>query len=344
MSKTIQTTILALPLLCSLASAQLIAPEVHVEGTPLFTPADVQATRSYQMRGAFPGTEAANQLGQLLMVRANGFGPIAPVNLQASPDGDKLVYIGQDDPTNVIEIDVHTGDLSFCAGMQGLEVDGDTPNLPGRNEAVRAALAHLEALNLLPENLNELVVSHVGGLRMAGQNEDGSSLDFAKLVTVHFGRKIDGLPVSGPGSKMIVHLGEGSSLMGLQRRWIETIPTSHESSEFLSGAETVSAVVEHLAEEWDRAQTIEAERPQLGLFDDGHGRIEPAYFFLATLSYDPQVHEFAKSEPTREYFGVIPALRTAQARFRQLAKKPTEITATPATHVDPSDDDEPSGL
>ena len=343
MTKTIQTTLLALPLLCGIASAQLTGPEVLVEGAPVFTPVDIDATRSFEMRGTFPGTEAATELAQRLMVRGSGIGPVAPVTLTPSADGSKLMFIGQDDPSNVIEIDNTTGDISFCRGMKGLEVDGDTPNLPGRNAAVRAAIEHLEALNLLPENMNELTLNHVGGLRMAGQNEDGSSLDFAKLVTVHFGRQIDGLSVSGPGSKIIVQLGENAELVGLQRRWIEIEADAHDGAEFLNAAETVEAVTEHLATEWDRAMKIESERPQLGLFDDGQGRIEPAYFFLATLSYDAQIHDFAKDGSTSEYLGVVPALRTAQARFQQLAKKPAAVQGTAATsHIDPADDDEPS--
>ena len=343
MTKTIHTTLLALPLLCAVATAQQpTGPEVLIAGTPLFTPADVDATRSFQMRGSFPGSEAATELAQRLMARGTGFGPAIPVTLTPSADGSKLMFIGQDDPSNTIEIDNTTGDLSFCRGLMGLEVDGDTPNLPGRNAAVRAAIEHLEALNLMPENRGEMVLNHVGGLRMAAQNEDGSSLEFDKLVTVHFGRTIDGLPVSGPGSKIIVHLGENAELVGMQRRWIELKPLAHQASEFLSPAETMAKVSEHLSTEWNRAERVESERPQLGFFDDGQGRIEPAYFFRATLSYDAEVHAFAKGEYTSDYLGVVPALRTAEARFQQLSPKPAEVKGTTAAHVDPADDDEPS--
>ena len=58
------------------------------------------------------------------------------------------------------------------------------------------------------------------------------------------------------------------------------------------------------------------------------------------------MHEFAKNDDdVSDYFGVVPALRTSQARFQQLAPVPADaksIEGAAATHVDPVDDDEPS--
>jgi hypothetical protein len=106
--------------------------------------------------------------------------------------------------------------------MKAYAIEGDTPSLPGRALAVPVALMHLQLLDLLPAETGELFVQHVGGMRQNKVMEDGSTGYYDKLVTVHFGRKIDGIEVSGPGSKIVVHLGAYGELAGLNRRWVET--------------------------------------------------------------------------------------------------------------------------
>ena len=355
MSNTIQNKSLALLALTfclsTSASAQFIdlrnpGPRVTVAGTPQTMHIEAGATRSFQMRGRFAGIEAANDISGRLMARGRGLAAPMDLNLTPSSDGSQLSFIDAEDPSAFVSVNPTTGDISFCRGMRGFEVAGNTENLPQGEDAVRSALDHLERLNLMPANRSELVVQHIGGLRMSERSEDGTTADFDKLVTVHFGREIDGLAVGGPGSKITMHLGANGELVGMQRRWIELEANAHSDEEFLSRNETVGSVEGHLRNEWSRAMNVNSGRPQIGLFDDGHGTIEPAFFFQAELEYDATIHEFAKGEYTNQYLGIVPALRQSRARFDQQAKAPVQAkhSAGAMSPINPQDDDEPSNF
>ena len=340
---------LALTLSSTSALAQELAPttgpEVVMEGAPFTTHVEAGSTRSYSMQGSFTGAEAAQDLSQRLMARGRIMRTPINVNLTTSPDGTKLSFVDKDDPSAFVQIDNTTGDISFCRGMKGLEVQANTPNLPRDNDATRVALKHLEDLGLMPAKREELMLQHIGGLRMSSRSEQGETADFQKLVTVHFGRIIDGVQVGGPGSKITVHLGADGELVGLQRRWVEVEAKSHETSDFFSRNETLNLATDHLRTEWDRAERVVSTRPDMGLFDDGRGRIEPAYFFKAELSYDEEKHEFARGDFEANYLGVVPALRSSKASFRQ--QDPAPVAPTKASTADAASpeqvgDDEPS--
>lgn len=350
MSNNIQIKSLALLALtlAGTASAQEITvptagPNVTVAGAPQTTHVEMGATRSFKMRGRFAGIEAANELSGRLMARGRSLAAPMELNLTLSPDGSQLIFIDSEDPSAFVQVSPKTGDISFCRGMKGFEVEENTKNLPEGDGAIRTAIDHLQRLNLMPSKRAELVVQHIGGLRMSQRSEDGSTADYDKLVTVHFGREIDGLPVGGPGSKITVHLGANGELVGMQRRWIEFNAQANSDEAFLSRNETLASAESHLRKEWANALNVTSERPQLGLFDDGNGMIEPAFFFRAELEYDAEVHEFAKGDYTNDYLGIIPALRQSRARFQQLEEAPVLAqTAGDTPPVDPVDDDEPS--
>jgi hypothetical protein len=347
--KTTTLACLALALSGTNALAQKLVPttgpEVVMEGAPITTHVEAGATRSFSMKGSFAGAKAAQELSQRLMARGRVLRTPIKVNLTASPDNSKLSFVGKEDPSAFVQIDNTTGDISFCRGMKGLEVKGNTPNLPRDGAATSAAIRHLDALGLLPAKREEMMLQHIGGLRMSSRNEQGETADFEKLVTVHFGRVIDGVQVGGPGSKITVHLGADGELVGLQRRWIEVEATSHRTRDFLSRSETLNLATDHLRTEWDRAERVVSTRPDMGLFDDGRGRIEPAFFFKADLTYDEEKHEFARGDFAANYLGVVPALRNSKASFRQQSvapAAPSTSSATDSVTTEPAGDDEPS--
>lgn len=318
-------------------------PVVSVAGAPQTMHVEMGATRSFEMAGQFAGVEAANDVAGRLMARGRHLAAPMQLNLIPNADGTKLGFVDSEDPSAFVTVDQRTGDLSFCRGMQGFDASGHTENLPRGENAVRSAIEHLERLGLMPTKRDEMVVQHIGGLRMSERSEDGTTADFDKLTTVHFGRTIDGMPVGGPGSKITVHLGANGDLVGMQRRWIETEAQAHTDEEFFSRNESVASVESHLRSEWSRAMKVTSAAPQLGLFDDGRGTIEPAFFFRAELEYDTELHEFAKGDYTNEYLGILPALRTSRAQFEQQVKAPVQAQQAPAqAQIDPADDDEPS--
>ena len=87
--------------------------------------------------------------------------------------------------------------------------------------APQMAARLLKDLGVMPGRVGEMVLEHVGGLDMGVHRTDGTTELFKKLVTVRFSRQLDGLPVEGPGSRIIVRMGSGGELAGLIRRWNE---------------------------------------------------------------------------------------------------------------------------
>jgi hypothetical protein len=94
------------------------------------------------------------------------------------------------------------------------------PKLPERDAAIKATEDFLRTNNLFPKDSRELKLVHYGGIRsntvIDGQKA-GPITD--KLITVTYGRLVDGLPVIGPGSKLVANIGEGGELVGLVYRW-----------------------------------------------------------------------------------------------------------------------------
>ena len=93
------------------------------------------------------------------------------------------------------------------------------PQLPAKGEAISLAEHFLNDNKLSPRNKNELKVVNVGGLRSSSVIDGkraGPIID--KLVTVRYGRVIDNLPVVGPGSKIVVNLGNNGEVMGVIRQ------------------------------------------------------------------------------------------------------------------------------
>ena len=71
----------------------------------------------------------------------------------------------------------------------------------------------------LPENKEEVVLARVGGLGMTVSKDGKSSNKYEKLVTVFFRRVLQEVRVQGPGSRILVHLGEQAALVGVIRNW-----------------------------------------------------------------------------------------------------------------------------
>jgi hypothetical protein len=191
--------------------------------------------------------------------------------------------------------------------------NGDTPGLPGKEEAVNLALNYLDALNLMPSNPAEMVVAHIGGLNMGIVHEDGTTGDYNKMVSVYFSRKIDGIEVTGPGSKIIVHLGADGALTGIIRRWSEVKSINVTSAAFVNRKEAIRRLNMKLTNEWNAAFEIECATPELVIFDDGHGVLECAYAANARI-----FHELAGHYTTEApYLAVVPAVMTPMAWYAQ---------------------------
>ena len=350
-TKTSRATALLILGFSTLASAQSAGaggstgPLIELTGPPVLSETMRVQVPIFRQREAFGGLEAAQQVADRLL-SATRPGKVT-ASLSLSADGRSFRHADPVDGSAFLRVDRTTGDISFNRGMQdlGMELEADTPDLPQGQDAVRTALVRLMELDLMPEDPSQLVLHHVGGLGMSSADEEGSSREFRKLVTVHLGRRIGGLEVGGPGSKIVVHLGEGGRLVGLHRRWTELEVQANDTPQLVRAEEVERRVREHLDSTFHLAKAIRSEAPELGLFDDGRGVVEATWFFATELTHvaeggvEAAGVPFVQQEERMSYLGTVSAVRKPIARLRNpiLPEQPQG----PGRARETSGDDEP---
>jgi hypothetical protein len=246
---------------------------------------------------------------------------------EMKPDASHhLIQVGADDPSASFRLDRRTGSFSFNGGFRSYLGGQSTSGLPQPEQAVELARRHLDDLGLLPASQDQLFVQHVGGIRAAERNEQGALQAGDKLVTVHFGRKIGGVEVGGPGSKIVVTMGSGGELVALYRRWLEGSEERKRPGELLSRKEVLAAVRAAVIRDAVEAERVKIATPEAGYYDDGEGNIEPAYFVVAELVFDDAKD---RHRGTERYLEVIPALKAPRAVFVQETRAEKSPAAAP---------------
>ena len=225
----------------------------------------------------------------------------------------RLIFTSEEDASSVFDIDSATGTFLFNSGLKGYSDEGATRGLPSLKEAPETAREYLAKLRYLPMNEKELVVERVGGLAMAAAKEGKTSEPYHKLVTVYFGRVIDGLRVQGRGSRILVHLGENSALVGVIRSWAEVKPQEIDRDDVKRDDLILREIDRRLFRMADRAREVVIREAELVLFDDGRGVVEPAIHVVATARYEgPQRAKEGTEIPVDFY---VPALLRSEAYY-----------------------------
>ncbi|XOF33428.1 MAG: hypothetical protein ACL93V_15730 [Candidatus Electrothrix sp. YB6] len=224
----------------------------------------------------------------------------------------------ENDPAGYLALE--GDDVVFNKGTKKYEGDGDTSNLPGKNEAVRIAKKHMADLGILKGSIrSELKLAHVGGVNKAVYNsEDGTSQDYKKLVTVYYDRRIKDVPVVGH-SRMVVTLGEDGELAGLIKKWTKMSKNlKFDANDYLSETQVKKQVKEMLTRHYkkskkDLVDSLNVTDARYILYDDGT-TIEPALFTLG---------EVAQYDGT-SYDGdwIIPVLKNPKANYKILSDVP----------------------
>ena len=291
-------------------------PTVRMRPEKFETAKQKNSLKAYRMRGGYKGDAEAKALADRLF-KAGGLKESAALTDDKS---NHKLYVSKGDPSAHFRIDRTSGDFSFNKGLKQYLATSASSGLPGKDKAVELAKKHLADLGLMPEKQNEMVVRHVGGLKQVDVTADGKATEQDRLVTVHFGRKIDGIDVGGPGSKIVVDLGANGELVGLTRRWIEVTEEKKNDADFKSQADVVNNVKDKLRRDAAKAKSVDASGPDFGYFDDGKGNIEPAYFFTADVTYDIESERGGRKEHKEKHHGAVSALRRSRADFEQLEK------------------------
>ncbi|NTU58652.1 MAG: hypothetical protein HGB00_07005 [Chlorobiaceae bacterium] len=226
--------------------------------------------------------------------------------------GGRYVFTSPEDPSAVFDIDPTTGSFLLNYGFKKYTHEFSTLNLPSASQAPELARKHLAETGFLPANEREMVVGHVGGLNLGVTKYGRSTGDYKKLVTVQYNRVLEGLPVQGPGSRIIVHLGEDGALAGLIRNWPDVTAKAIAKSELKSNAVISKEIRQQLRLTAGDAKEIAIRQASLVLYDDGRGTIEPAVYVVADARYLGPRNETLVNNPVDFY---VPVLKVPGAYY-----------------------------
>ncbi|NTW51646.1 MAG: hypothetical protein HGB22_03565 [Chlorobiaceae bacterium] len=226
--------------------------------------------------------------------------------------GGRYVFTSESDRSATFDIDAATGSFLWNFGLKKYTHEHPTLNLPTADQAPAVARKRLAETGYLPANERELVVTHVGGLDMGVAKYGFNPLTFKKLVTVQFGRVLNGLPVQGPGSRIVVSLGEDGALAGLIRNWPEVTSAKIASNKLKSNPAIRKEIRLQLRKEAGDAVSTSIRNASLVLFDDGRGVIEPAVYVVADARYTGPRNETLVNNPVDFY---VPVLKKPEAYY-----------------------------
>ncbi|HEV2830143.1 MAG TPA: hypothetical protein VGW76_21265 [Pyrinomonadaceae bacterium] len=230
-------------------------------------------------------------------------------NLYKSDD-NTIYFTSKDDVSETFENDLNNGNFTFNRSMKQY-MGTNAPQLPAREEAIRRAEEFLNNNGLMPKNRNELTLAHYGGLRAAAVIDGktaGPVID--KLVTVTYGRKVDDVSVYGPGSKVVVHLGNKGEVMGAIYRWRELNASSRkqvQAEEMISQQEAEELAKRQIMTEFGQETSYRILGSRRGYYDNNAKLLQPVYTFEVEINMqqrDQHVKPFT-------YLCVIPLLRNS---------------------------------
>ena len=218
-----------------------------------------------------------------------------------------------------LEHDLNTGNFTFNRGMTKY-LNDFIPQLPTPQEALKIADRFLASNALSPRNSKEFKLLHQGGVRattVQNGNKPGPIID--KLITLNYGRVIDSLPVLGPGSKMVINIGDKGEVTSLIRRWRELSRLARKKIDLdqqISQEEAQSLARRQIVAEFGTKAKFEISRSFKAYYDNNGQIIQPVYAFETTINLgDQNVQPF-------NYLCVIPFAKNAPERLNLFVTDP----------------------
>jgi len=144
-------------------------------------------------------------------------------------------------------------------------------------------------------------------------------MSFDKLKVVTYSRQINGLPVIGPGSKIVVTIGNNGVVEGVIKRWRPFRTLSAPKAivavnTVVDPATALAAFSKRLSQQFPRAiPTI--QNMDVALYDSNEKAIQPVYVFETNLLTQRQGPGADSSD---QFLGVAPALTSAPEPIYQI--------------------------
>lgn len=257
-----------------------------------------QEGEMYVYKTGAPEFETVNRFQKMAASKLRSNELLPTSNSKAS------LAFNEKDPSAFYEQDLNAGVLSFNKGIK--EYHGNSNlRLPGQQRANDISLKFIKEVGLAPKNIKELKMLHSGGLRAGAA---GSEKVIDVLRTVTYGRMLNGVPVYGAGSKIIVHVGDKGEVVGVNSRWKQVDKKNAKSLNRSSLKDAKKAELEmrrQLAQDYGKNAKFKIKDMYLAYYDGGKNYIQPAYFFQVDVTL-PKVKERPKI--SFDYVGIIAAL------------------------------------
>lgn len=183
--------------------------------------------------------------------------------------------------------------------------------LPDKEQSVVIAKDYLSKLEILPQETEQIYITNVNKVRMASYNsKTKDSQIYDMMQVVHFGRKLNGIPVYG-ASRIVVRLGDNGELVGVIKNWPKLIPVEIKNKAEIHEKSTWKDIAaKHLKDLYAASDfpTVNIEKAEVVMYDDGEGCIEPALFAKGK--------QIGKLGAAAEGDWVIPIMANPKAKYK----------------------------
>ena len=186
------------------------------------------------------------------------------------------------DATRHFEYNADKGYLSFNKGISK-QIMNNAAKLPDEKTSESLAKKFLTDNGLMPAKGDQLKLEHVGGIKRVS-SKDKKEYDVMKTVT--YSRTIDGVPVVGEGSKIIVELGDKGEVMAVTRKWRETKSTGANkmaAPDLKSQAEAESEFGKIVASQFGPKATSRVNTISKLYLDSDGTYLQPVYLMAAKI-------------------------------------------------------------
>ncbi|HZY70543.1 MAG TPA: hypothetical protein VFF67_06170 [Thermoplasmata archaeon] len=229
---------------------------------------------------------------------------------------DRLAYT-----EGLLEVHLYraSGGVRFYDRGRWQRDDGKSRFSLSDDDAASVARRHLSRLQIgksTEQRLFKIARLHVAHADREGAHREERTID----AGVCFQRVLGGIPVEGPGSKVVAYIGPDAELTGVERLWREIRGVARRAPELKQPEEAI----EEVRRRWTKGGrgTVEIYEIRFGYFELGWAEIqrhlEPAYvMFLRLVSPD--------SRFARRSVHVSPAARRSAGSIVLRTPRPPHI-------------------
>jgi len=185
-----------------------------------------------------------------------------------------------------------------------------------KGSALSKARKYIGEMKLIPKDVSRFTAKKVvtlSSILVRGEKQK-SALKMSrgrggtpKLQSVLFQRTVNGKPVMGEGSQLVVNLGNNGNVEGFQRS-LNHLGATNIKGKFRTGNEVYDRIAQVLKREIQGDVVVNVSKPRLVYYGNDRKYVQPAYFFTAKIT-NP------KSKVESYYGGFVEALKNSPERI-----------------------------